>query len=85
MKRDRGSVRNTPWLKTGCLFFLDISAIGIDCSSHPRKKESVYMLMCVVIRLVGVLELWKKLGLGARIGTSEASKNVGLMVDLYWL
>jgi hypothetical protein len=43
------------------------------------------MLMCVVIRLVGVLELWKKLGLGVRIGTSEASKNVGLMVDLYWL
>ena len=50
-----------------------------------REKRNRCMLMCVVIRLVGVLELWKKLGLGARIGTSEASKNVGSMVDLYWL
>ena len=50
-----------------------------------RKKRNPCVLMCVVIRFVGVLELWKKLGLGVRIGTSEASKNVGLMVDLYWL
>jgi hypothetical protein len=50
-----------------------------------REKRNCCLLMCVVIRLVGVLELWRILGLGARIGNSEASKNVGLMVDLYWL